>query len=174
MQIPMIIVHNDSRPPIPDSLRAKLEASDIVLISEWAPQNLILSHKVTAWFLTPCGQNSVLEALSHGMPMIGWPAQTDQSINSMYIGELKHNVGYELLEVQDRDETQPLYRGYVPSGTLDAIEKEFRTVLQKAFGPEGIEKRLNAERFKEKISHLWDEDGEARLELRRFIKDYFS
>ncbi|GJJ12906.1 hypothetical protein Clacol_007152 [Clathrus columnatus] len=168
------INHDNSRPPIPDSLRTKLEASDIVLISAWVPQEFILQHKALAWFLTACGQNSVLESLSHGTPMIAWPIQADQSMNSMYIGELKHNVGYELLEVQHRDESQPLYRGYIPRGTLDAIEEEFRTVLQKAFGPDGAEKRRNVEIFKEKISHLWDEDGGARLELRRFVKDYLS
>ncbi|GJJ12804.1 hypothetical protein Clacol_007049 [Clathrus columnatus] len=173
-QIPMILVHDNSRPPIPDSLRAKLESSDTILISAWAPQNAILAHKATAWFITHCGQNSVLESLSHGMPMIAWPIELDQTTNAMYIGDLKHQVGYELLEVLERDESKPLRRGYTPRGTLDAVEKEIRIVLQNAFGLDGAEKRRNAEIFKEKISHLWDKDGDARLELRRFVKDYLS
>ncbi|GJJ12777.1 hypothetical protein Clacol_007022 [Clathrus columnatus] len=169
-----ILVHNDARPPIPASLRVKLEASDNVLISAWAPQNLILGHKATAWFLTHCGQNSVLESLSHGIPMIAWPVDADQPMNAMYVGDLKHKVGYELLEVLQRDESKPLYRGYTPSGTLNAIEEEFRTVLQNAFGRDGAMKRRNAEMFKEKLSRLWNEDGDARMELRRFIKDHLS
>ncbi|GJJ12797.1 hypothetical protein Clacol_007042 [Clathrus columnatus] len=175
-QIPMIFVHNDEygRPPMPNSLRAELETSRSVLITTWAPQNMVLGHKATAWFLTHCGLNSISESLSHGIPMIGWPADVDQPINAMYIGDLKHNVGYELLEVLQRDESKPLYRGYTPSGTLEAIEKEFTTVLQNAFGRDGAEKRHNAERFKEELSGLWDEDGDAQMELRRFIKDYLS
>ncbi|GJJ12796.1 hypothetical protein Clacol_007041 [Clathrus columnatus] len=183
-QIPMILVHNEEygRPPIPESLRAKLEAADSILISTWAPQNLVLGHrthlfglkKATAWFLTHCGQNSVLESLSHGIPMIAWPVDADQPINAMYIGDLKHKVGYELLEVLQRDGSKPLYRGYTPSGALDAVEKEFTMVLQNAFECDGAEKRRNAEGFKQKLSRLWNEDGDARVESRRFIQDYLS
>lgn len=87
----------------------------------------------------------------------------------MYIGA--HNIGYELLEPLQRGEPKPLYRGYTPSKTLEAVEKEIRTTLKKAFGPDGKEKRHNVVTFKEKILHLWEEGGEARLEMKRFIAD---
>ncbi|GJJ12817.1 hypothetical protein Clacol_007062 [Clathrus columnatus] len=166
-QIPMILVHNDGwlRPSFPDSLRVRFEESDSVLITQWAPQNLILGHKLIPFDYT---------RPTHPTFRIAWPVESDQIMNAMYIGELKHNIGYELLEVLERDESKPLYRGYTPSGTLDAVEKEIQIVLHKAFGPDGAEKRRNAEIFKEKLSHLWDEDGDARLELRRFIQDYLS
>ncbi|GJJ12778.1 hypothetical protein Clacol_007023 [Clathrus columnatus] len=162
-RLPMILVHNDEygRPPIPESLRAQLEAEDSVLISTWVPQNLVLGHKSDA-------------RLFQYQIRIAWPIDADQPINAIYIGDLKHKVGYKLLEVLQRDKSKPLYRGYTPSGTLNAIEEEFRTVLQNAFGHDGAMKRRNAEMFKEKLSCLWNEDGDARMELRRFIKDYLS
>ncbi|GJJ12806.1 hypothetical protein Clacol_007051 [Clathrus columnatus] len=170
--IPMILAHSDKKVPMPESLRAKLQASKNVIVKAWVPQNVILGHPVTGWFLTHCGENSLMESLSHGIPMIAWPIQGDQLANAMYVGKLKHNVGYELLEVFGPNSSKPLHRGYTPRGTIEAVEEEIETVLQNAFGLDGEEKRRNAEAFKEEISHLWDADGEARLELRRFIKDY--
>lgn len=55
---------------MPSHIEEKLEASEITLVSAWAPQHLILGHQATGWFLTHCGNNSVTEAISHGVPML--------------------------------------------------------------------------------------------------------
>ena len=52
-----------------------------LLVHKWAPQVEILSHKSISAFLSHCGWNSVLEALSHGVPIIGWPMAADQFSN---------------------------------------------------------------------------------------------
>ncbi|EHA8592176.1 putative UDP-glycosyltransferase 92A1 [Cocos nucifera] len=48
----------------------------------WAPQPAILSHTSNGAFLSHCGWNSVLESLSRGVPIIGWPLLGDQLFNS--------------------------------------------------------------------------------------------
>ncbi|XP_054821121.1 UDP-glycosyltransferase 92A1-like [Prosopis cineraria] len=58
-----------------------------LLIRNWAPQLEILSHRSICAFLSHCGWNSVLESLSHGVPIIGWPIAAEQSYNSKMLME---------------------------------------------------------------------------------------
>ncbi|KAL2316948.1 hypothetical protein Fmac_030824 [Flemingia macrophylla] len=52
-----------------------------LLVHKWGPQLEILSHRSTGAFLSHCGWNSVLESLSNGVPIIGWPLAAEQAYN---------------------------------------------------------------------------------------------
>ncbi|TVU46092.1 hypothetical protein EJB05_05610, partial [Eragrostis curvula] len=58
-----------------------------VLVRGWAPQLRILAHGATGAFLSHCGWNSVLESLSRGVPIIGWPLAGEQFYNVMMLAE---------------------------------------------------------------------------------------
>ncbi|KAL4558130.1 hypothetical protein LXL04_036327 [Taraxacum kok-saghyz] len=58
-----------------------------LLVHKWAPQLEILSHPSTGAFLSHCGWNSVMESLSQGVPMIGWPLGAEQGFNAKMLVE---------------------------------------------------------------------------------------
>ncbi|MED6168334.1 hypothetical protein PIB30_010664 [Stylosanthes scabra] len=58
-----------------------------LLVHQWGPQMKILSHKSIAAFLSHCGWNSVLESLSCGVPIIGWPLAAEQAYNAKMLEE---------------------------------------------------------------------------------------
>lgn len=76
---------------IRDCERAKLstdfisESSEKGLIVSWCPQLDVLAHKAVGCFMTHCGWNSTLEALSMGVPMVAVPVWFDQPTNGKYI-----------------------------------------------------------------------------------------
>ena len=42
------------------------------------PQQAVLAHPRTLLFVTHCGMHGVLEAVHHGVPMVGMPVFIDQ------------------------------------------------------------------------------------------------
>ena len=42
------------------------------------PQQAVLAHPRTLLFITHCGMHGVLEAVHHGVPMVGMPVFIDQ------------------------------------------------------------------------------------------------
>ncbi|GJJ09757.1 hypothetical protein Clacol_003981 [Clathrus columnatus] len=171
MKIPLILSYSPKRAEMPSHLHKQLEASDISLVLEWAPQDVILGHSATAWFLTHCGNNSVTESVSSGVPMITWPLSADQPVNAAYMSSTL-NIAYELFETRRGPGLLPLHQGIKPQGTLEAIEKEIQTILEKAWSPDGVQKRENLHVLTKKINKAWNDNGEARIEFRKFLKRF--
>lgn len=73
---------------LPEGFEERIKASGRgLLVQKWAPQVEILSHGATAAFLSHCGWNSTLEALSCGVPIIGWPQAAEQFYNAKFLEE---------------------------------------------------------------------------------------
>ncbi|KAE9609571.1 putative UDP-glucuronosyl/UDP-glucosyltransferase, UDP-glycosyltransferase family [Lupinus albus] len=66
-----------------------------MIIKGWAPQVLILNHTAIGAFLTHCGWNSTMEAISAGVPMITWPVHSEQFYNEKLITQVR-GIGIEV------------------------------------------------------------------------------
>ncbi|KAL5976337.1 hypothetical protein ACLOJK_020668 [Asimina triloba] len=75
---------------LPEGFEERMrERKQGMLLYQWAPQLEILSHGSAGAFLSHCGWNSILEGLSHGLPIMGWPLMADQFFNAkMAVEEL--------------------------------------------------------------------------------------
>ncbi|XP_011042048.1 PREDICTED: UDP-glycosyltransferase 92A1-like [Populus euphratica] len=73
---------------LPEGFEERMEYSKRgLLVRKWAPQVEILSHKSVSAFLSHCGWNSVLESLSNGVPLIGWPLAAEKFYNVKLLEE---------------------------------------------------------------------------------------
>ncbi|KAJ3972819.1 hypothetical protein EV361DRAFT_981749 [Lentinula raphanica] len=176
-QIPFIFSHS---PPFAASLPAEFFASinDSGIAKEmpWTPQEAILRHDVTGWFITHGGWNSIQEAWEYKVPLIFWPMGADQPINAAFLG-LNHKAAFELIEVRSgEDGTKPLLRfegtNYKPTFTVDAVRAEVTELLKKLKSEEGQLVRSNFEKLGEEIWRSWDEGKQCRVELNEFLDKY--
>ena len=55
------------------------------LVIGWCSQLKVLAHEAIGCFVTHCGWNSTLEALSLGVPVVAMPYWSDQSTNAKQI-----------------------------------------------------------------------------------------
>jgi len=164
-EIPFIFSHASPFAMIPEEIATKVREYGLGLLSKWSPQQNILAHPVTGWFLTHCGQNSFVESVTMGVPMICWPFQADQGSNAAHIsGNL--DIGYELFEIRSGPGLLPVYRlGRAPVGTVDAVRAEAAATLDKAFGEDGKRKRANVKKLQESVLSAWSADGPSTREL---------
>ncbi|KAH6762961.1 UDP-Glycosyltransferase superfamily protein [Perilla frutescens var. hirtella] len=73
---------------VPDGFETRVSGRGFVL-KGWAPQTAILSHRAVGGFLSHCGWNSVLEAMTAGVMILGWPMEADQFANARLLVEYK-------------------------------------------------------------------------------------
>ncbi|KAI3705437.1 hypothetical protein L1987_75674 [Smallanthus sonchifolius] len=74
---------------LPENFKSQSENENRGMILEkWAPQMEILSHESVGGFMTHCGWNSVLESLSCGVPLLGWPMAAEQFYNAKMMVEI--------------------------------------------------------------------------------------
>ncbi|KAI0695963.1 UDP-Glycosyltransferase/glycogen phosphorylase [Cerioporus squamosus] len=163
--IPFIMTHASSWANVPDTVKQKVQAYGRGILSPWAPQQLILSHPATGWFVAHGGQNSVQESIAAGVPQIMWPFGVDQPCNAIHLTD-NFDVAYELMEVRSGLGLKPLYRnGKAPVGTIDALKEEARDVLSKAFGEGGARKRAKLLKLREAILAEHKDGGHAKRDL---------
>ncbi|KAI9066618.1 glycosyltransferase family 1 protein [Trametes sanguinea] len=168
--VPFILSHaSPLAGAIPEEVANNVQAYGKGLLSQWCPQQTILEHPATGWFVTHGGHNGVIESISAGVPMIVWPFHIDQPMNAVRISEVL-GVGYELFEVRTGHGMHPLHRnGRKPVGTIDALKAEAEDVLQKAFGEDGAQKREKLLALAGSFKKEWEEGGIAWRDVHAFL-----
>lgn len=134
------------------------ETSGKGLIVSWCPQLDVLSDKAICCFVTHCGWNSTLEALSLGVPMVGVPQWTDQATNSKFVMDV-WKMGIR---------ATPDKNGLVGRET---IANCIREVVE---GETGEEIKKNAIKWKELAREAMKEGGSSYLNIEEFVSSLIS
>ncbi|WVZ86328.1 hypothetical protein U9M48_033127 [Paspalum notatum var. saurae] len=132
-------------------------ASAGLLVRGWAPQVRILSHPSAGAFLSHCGWNSVLESLSHGVPLIGWPLGAEQFFNAKLV--VDWGVCVEVA------------RGNLESSTVERekVAEAVRTVMGET--AKGGEMKRKAVAIARTMAAAWEAPGGSTLQsLEGFLR----
>ncbi|CAJ2634464.1 unnamed protein product [Trifolium pratense] len=139
-----------------------------LIIRGWAPQVMILSHTAVGAFMTHCGWNSTVEAVSVGVPMITWPVHFDQFYNEKLITDVR-GIGVEvgatewcLDGVEEKEKVV----------SRDSIEKAVTRLMNG--GDEAEEIRRRAQEFGDKARRAVEEGGSSHNNLLALIDDLKS
>ncbi|OWM78372.1 7-deoxyloganetin glucosyltransferase-like isoform X2 [Punica granatum] len=115
------------------------ETRDRGMLSSWCPQEEVLNHSSIGVFLTHCGWNSVLEAMTAGVPMLCWPSFGDQRTNCTYICD-RWEIGLEIDSSVKREEVERLVKELMEGEKGKDIKKrakEWKKLADEATGPNG-------------------------------------
>ncbi|CAM0881820.1 unnamed protein product [Alopecurus aequalis] len=118
------------------------------IIRGWAPQMLILNHPALGGFITHCGWNSTLEAVSAGVPMVTWPRYADQFNNEKLIVEvLKVGVSIGAKDFASSIETHEVIGGEVIAESIQRLmgNSEESYAIQKKAKDLSVEARRAVE-----------------------------
>ena len=84
---------------LPEGFEQRIEGKGLI-VKGWAPQVLILDHEAIGGFVTHCGWNSTLEAITAGVPMVAWPLGADQFYNEKLVTQVL-KIGVSVREYGD-------------------------------------------------------------------------
>ncbi|XP_021290116.1 UDP-glycosyltransferase 74E2-like [Herrania umbratica] len=129
------------------------ETSERGLVVSWCPQLDVLAHRAVGCFVTHCGWNSTLEALSLGVPMIAMPQWTDQPTNAKFVADVWQG-GIRV----SKDE-----KGVV---TKEEVERCIREIME---GERSLEIRKNSEKWKNLAKEAVDEGGSSDKNIEEFV-----
>ncbi|KAB1220552.1 Anthocyanidin 3-O-glucosyltransferase 5 [Morella rubra] len=148
---------NDPTEYLPEGFLERTEGVGLVVPS-WVPQVAVLRHPSTGAFLSHCGWNSILESITHGVPMIAWPLYAEQRMNATMLVE---DVGVAIKPVA------------VPGKEIVEREEIERVVRMVMEGEEGKAMRRKARELKDSaVEALRDTTGLSYESLSRVIKEW--
>uniref|UniRef100_A0A0D9YEM2 Glycosyltransferase n=1 Tax=Oryza glumipatula TaxID=40148 RepID=A0A0D9YEM2_9ORYZ len=133
----------------PEGFLRRTKGRGLVVIS-WAPQREVLEHGAVGGFVTHCGWNSVLEAVTAGVPMLAWPLYAEQRLmNKVFlVEEMRLAVAVEGYD-----------KGVV---TAEEIQEKARWIMDSDGGRELRERTLAAMR---EVKEALSDKGEIKIAL---------
>lgn len=152
----LLVIRNGEETKLPTNFQS--ETSEQGLIINWCPQLEVLAHQAVACFVTHCGWNSTIEALSSGVPMIAVPQWGDQTTNAKFIADV-WRVGVRV---------QVSEKGIV---TRDEFERCIREITESE---RGKEIKRNATKWKELASEAVGEGGSSDRNIDEFATTLLS
>ncbi|AET01195.1 putative hydroquinone glucosyltransferase [Medicago truncatula] len=123
------------------------------LVSNWAPQVEILSHKAIGGFVTHCGWFSTLECVVNGVPIVAWPLFAEQRMNATILAD-----GIKIAIRPTIDNV---------SGVVEKVE--IVNVLKRLIVDEGIEIRRRMKVLKDAAANAMKVDGSSIITMSQLV-----
>lgn len=149
------VIKNDGKEELPLPKWFVEETKEQGMVVPWCPQTKVLGHPAVACFITHCGWNSMLEAITAGKPMIGYPKWTDQPTNAKLIADV-FRTGIRM--EQDGD-------GFVAT---EEVERAIEKVLE---GPTSEEFKKNATELKRAARETVAHGGSSDRNIQSFVNE---
>nr|DAD25164.1 TPA_asm: hypothetical protein HUJ06_026628 [Nelumbo nucifera] len=135
-----------------------METAEKGLIVRWCSQLEVLAREAIGCFITHCGWNSTLEALSTGVAMVGMPQWTDQTTNAKLVMDV-WRIGVR---------ARPDDKGIV------SREEVERCIVEVMEGERGKQIKKNAIKWKNLAREAVDEGGSSDKNIDGFIAKLVS
>lgn len=126
------------------------ETSEKGLVIAWCPQLEVLAHEAVGCFVSHCGWNSTVEAISFGVPVVAMPQFLDQMTNA-YLVEQVWGVGIQPKEDEQNKTTA----------------KEIERCINEVMNGEEISKK--ASQWKSLAKEAIDENGSSDIHIDEII-----
>ncbi|OWM83706.1 scopoletin glucosyltransferase-like [Punica granatum] len=137
-----------------------------LIVRGWAPQVLILEHEAVGGFVTHCGWNSTLEAITAGVPMLTWPLYAEQFYNEKLVTDvLRVGVGLGAQECERWSSERKFLVG----------RKEIEgAVLRFMVGEEAVEIRRRAKALGEAARRAVERGGSSYCDAEALLAELRS
>ncbi|XP_034682167.1 gallate 1-beta-glucosyltransferase-like [Vitis riparia] len=133
------------------------KAGDKGKVVQWSPQEQVLAHPSVACFVTHCGWNSSMEALSSGMPVVAFPQWGDQVTDAKYLVD-EFKIGVRMC------------RGEAENKLITRSEVE-KCLIEATTGPKAAELKQNAMKWKKAAEQAVAEGGSSERNLQGFVDE---
>lgn len=140
---------------LPDGFLDKV--GDKGRVVQYSPQEQVLAHKSVACFVTHCGWNSTMEAITSGMPVVAFPQWGDQVTDAKFLVDV-FGIGVRMCRGEHEDKIVP----------RDEVEKCLKEATE---GVKAEEMRRNAAEWKLKAENAFSEGGSSDKNLQEFVDE---
>ncbi|KAF8028065.1 hypothetical protein BT93_E0855 [Corymbia citriodora subsp. variegata] len=144
---------------LPDGYESRIQSKGLI-IRGWAPQVLILDHEAVGGFVTHCGWNSTLEAVTAGVPMVTWPVAAEQFFNEKFVTQV--------LKIGVNIGVKQWVRLFGDSVKSERVEEAVKRVL---VGEEAEEMRRRAKALAEMAIGAVEEGGSSWSDLGALLQE---
>ena len=148
----------DSKPAVlPEDFKERTK--ERALFVSWAPQLKVLAHPSVGLFITHGGWNSMMESISMGVPVVGFPYYGDQFLNCRFAKDVwKIGLQFEEVDVDD------LIKVVTKNEVEDIVKKMMGSLI-------GEQLREKAVKLKERAVKTVLPGGSSFQNLNTFVQD---
>ncbi|GAB4852870.1 hypothetical protein Ancab_017067 [Ancistrocladus abbreviatus] len=133
------------------------KARDKGKVVQYSPQEQVLAHPAVACFVSHCGWNSSMEALTSGMPVVAFPQWGDQVTDAKFLVDV-FGIGVRMCRGEHEDKIIPR-------------EEVERCLKEATVGPKAEEMKKNALKWKKAAEEAVADGGSSDRSIQGFVDE---